>query len=645
MKFTKLKIRNFLTIKEIDWDLNEKGLVLIQGENRDDSSQDSNGAGKSSIPDAISWCLFGVTARGEAGDKIVNRTAKKNCQVTQVIIDGDIEYTISRYRKHSSNKNRLIVFCREKGVDKDLTLGTDRLTQDVVNKIVGCSEEVFNAAIYAGQDSMADLPGMTDKNLKTLVEESAGIDRLQLAHKAALVSLQECKGVYSQRAQELVSEKHKLELTKEFIVDREKQRLAFEEQRTLGLKKAVPLLKELKAKIEAEQPKIEKIKESLKKIDVIRNKARAAIASVDSEKAELKKLHQECLQAESESSAANYQLKDKEKFLESLYTRYDSIKNSERAVCNECGKAQTEEEVESMLLNIQDSAQEQSLSVESLKNSVTKAENKLKKLSEKTLSFEQSMTDISEKVAQIEDLTAKERKLSKAIENHEDLEKDLRQNLEEMKRIKSAPNPEDEVIEKYRKKLATVEETIEELEKNVDRANEKVQIAESVVKVFGPAGVRAHILDSVTPFLNARTSDYLSTLTDENITAVWSTISRTAKGELREKFVIDVNSKVGAANFKGLSGGEKRKVRLACSMALQDLVSSRATKPIELYIADEIDHALDEAGLERLMSILHEKATDKGTALVISHNSLSDWIRTQVTVVKENGYSHLESAA
>jgi DNA repair exonuclease SbcCD ATPase subunit len=125
---------------------------------------------------------------------------------------------------------------------------------------------------------------------------------------------------------------------------------------------------------------------------------------------------------------------------------------------------------------------------------------------------------------------------------------------------------------------------------------------------------------------------------------VWSTIALTAKGELREKFSIDVVSATGGETFKSLSGGEKRKVRLATAMALQDLVASRASKPIRLFMADEIDQALDEAGLERLMFLLEEKSHDKGTVLVISHTDLRDWIRNSITITKENGQATVKAA-
>ena len=178
----------------------------------------------------------------------------------------------------------------------------------------------------------------------------------------------------------------------------------------------------------------------------------------------------------------------------------------------------------------------------------------------------------------------------------------------------------------------------------IDALAGEVQTLEDIVKVFSPAGVRAHILDSITPFLNDRTRDYLGALSDGNSHAVWSTLTKTAKGELKEKFNIEVTNDLGGDTFAALSGGEKRKVRLATAMALQEMVASRATKPINLFIADEIDHALDESGLERLMGILDKRAKAQGTVLVISHNALADWVPDVITVEKTGKVSTLSGA-
>jgi DNA repair exonuclease SbcCD ATPase subunit len=50
---------------------------------------------------------------------------------------------------------------------------------------------------------------------------------------------------------------------------------------------------------------------------------------------------------------------------------------------------------------------------------------------------------------------------------------------------------------------------------------------------------------------------------------------------------------------------------------------------------DEVDDALDPAGLERLMTLLERKARERGTVLVISHSDLKDWADQITTVRKE----------
>ncbi|RRD46081.1 exonuclease, partial [Escherichia coli] len=54
-----------------------------------------------------------------------------------------------------------------------------------VERLIRASKEVFMASIYASQEAMPDLPGMSDKSLKTIVEEAAGVDRLTRAYAIA----------------------------------------------------------------------------------------------------------------------------------------------------------------------------------------------------------------------------------------------------------------------------------------------------------------------------------------------------------------------------------------------------------------------------------------------------------------------------
>ena len=56
--------------------------------------------------------------------------------------------------------------------------------------------------------------------------------------------------------------------------------------------------------------------------------------------------------------------------------------------------------------------------------------------------------------------------------------------------------------------------------------------------------------------------------------------------------------------------------------------------------------SLDENGIDGVISLLQELAQTKSTILVVSHNEyLKSYFTNVLTVVKQNGCSHLESEA
>ena len=162
MKINRLEIDAFMAVGEVTIDLDSKGLVLIQGENEDDSSQISNGAGKSSIADALLWCLYNETARGDTGDEIVNRSLKKGTRVLAQLVDGDRVYNVIRHRKHGVHKNRVLLL-------------------DVTNKAIG-SINGFNSLLVGdatkARRELGFSPSLDIKALaRTMVEADLARER------------------------------------------------------------------------------------------------------------------------------------------------------------------------------------------------------------------------------------------------------------------------------------------------------------------------------------------------------------------------------------------------------------------------------------------------------------------------------------
>jgi len=632
MKFPETIIENFLAITEAKVNLADRGLVVIQGVNHADTSAQSNGAGKSSIPDALCWCWFGTTARGVSGDDVVNDDAKKNCRVVSVVEDGHMTYTATRHRKHKTGKNTFTITAYDGIKTTDLTKGTEKLTQEVANQIIGCSLDVFAGSIYAGQEAMPDLPAMTDKNLKVLIEEAAGVTVLEGAYKKARedhAAATAIHGTLSANHATMTSRKAWFEgqiATVKIQADAwEKDKEARVNALRAEAGTVVAELKKFQAEVAAydEMALIAGIEDCDDKI-----------AAVGAENMELSRLEKELSDATALLRSYEGEIDMFGRWHGEAVDELDKVKHKVGCPCSACGRPLTNAELGTATKKAEDLVESRAKSQDEAVVKFKAQESVVASAQAARDAFKLSMTDLSAVNAQRASLSSQHASYT-ALVGRQNVATTLARSLrDKITKAMTEANPYLSQVEKHADELVKVEKEIDALEKRIKEQTELVAVEAEVVKVFSPAGVRAHILDEVTPFLNTQTSKYLATLSDGNIDAVWTTLTPNAKGELKEKFTIDVTNATGGKIFKGLSGGEKRKVRIATALALQDLVATRASKPIDLFIGDEIDDALDAAGLERLTMILEEKARERGSVFVISHNEIRDFIKQVMLVEK-----------
>ncbi|WP_186296788.1 AAA family ATPase [Cupriavidus campinensis] len=633
MNIERLTIKNFLTIEDAELELDNRGLLLIQGENKANPSATSNGAGKSSLVDALCWGLYGETARGETGDAVVNEVAKKNCSVATVVRDDDMEYRIVRYRKNAKLKNHLTVSQRDaSGIGTDLTKGTDKETQEVVNRIMGCSLDVFVAAIYAGQEKMPDLPGMTDKQLKVLIEEAAGVEVLETAYRIARDRLTAAEKAAAITEARVVALNEKIKGDKITLLDIKSKAFDFDDGRKARASAELANLPRLTLAMHDLQDKAATVP-----VPAL-TKERAELEAKLSSFGEIQKKVEAVFEDRNAKSSAHARIKMR---LENAVTlakqakqALDDVAKTVGTACGECGKTYCEHDLEAATVARQTKLTEALTALKTAKAEEEGAAKLLKEAAEAAVAARATLPDVSE-------IDKRKREVDAALSALTAINADIARHERAIEDAKTAARGKLAEANPYSGQLTLIQGQIDRAElelvtaqTDLDVQTKECAILADAAKVFSPAGVRAHILDTVTPYLNERTSEYLGVLTDGDTQAVWSTLQAGTKGALKEKFNIAVQSASGGGSFGLLSGGEKRKVRLACAMALQDMVASRATKPVNIFVADEIDHALDEAGLERLMAILNTKAKERGTVLVVSHQSLADWIDSVITVTK-----------
>lgn len=637
MKFLTLEVENFMALANAKVELDQRGLVLIQGVNDGDSSAASNGAGKSTLMNSLMWCIYGETSHGVKGDDVLSTGHEKNCRVKVTIEDEGKRYAIIRHRKHKEFKNRLIV----RGEDGDMTKGKDSLTQEFVERLIGASKEVFMASIYASQEAMPDLPGMSDKNLKTIVEEAAGVDRLTKAYaiareraNAAAARMETTKTKMDACLSLVESAQNELESAKTSSE-------AWERDRSERLDVARADLVGAEVTLTEVEMELRSLPEQIRDTENAIGKEREKLASKEEHDAKLVKVRGAITDIRASIRITENIQKEAMQRARALKVKAEEINTKVGEPCSTCGKAYCLEDLSTVKESFVEQARSEISQAQASATSVAKYQEHLEKALKIESSLVASTPDVSAIISRIEQLTKELGTLRHREKEVVAVEALVARARSEVDRITKETNPFLAVIKRHEESLAANKSNYGVLKTELKNIQEQALLLDKARQVYSPAGVRSHILTSVTPFLNAQTAEYLNTLSDGNIVAEWSTMESTKKGEWRDKFNISVR-KIGASKtFQTLSGGEKRKVRIACSLALQDLVASRASKNIELFIGDEIDDALDTAGLERLMGILEAKARERGTVMIISHKEMKSWFRETITVEVKEGRSYV----
>ena len=295
MIFKRLRLKNFKSYANeiINFD---KGITVIVGE---------NGAGKSSIFEAISFALFKQHTAGKLDDLVRNNT--ENMSVELDFISRGKEYRIIRDKNKSKTVSRLLTKTSSDSEFMSLCSG-EREVSDNIQAILDMDANLFLNAIYVRQGEIAELVDKTPADKKRLIGKLLGLDSLETAWKnlSPLISeyenkLSEIKGkLYSKDALKeeyetkskelnaLKSRGHELESQIEEVknliseiseskrnMEREKEiyetqmnNLSSERQTLQRLEKDKHMLQENLDKIRESEEEIERLEKYVSKLDV-----------------------------------------------------------------------------------------------------------------------------------------------------------------------------------------------------------------------------------------------------------------------------------------------------------------------------------------------------------------------------------------
>ncbi|KKN96897.1 hypothetical protein LCGC14_0165410 [marine sediment metagenome] len=198
MNLVKLRIWNFLSIGYVERDLAQQGLVLLTGENLDDPSADSNGSGKSSLPESIVWCLYGKTIRGIRTNEVINRQVGKDCRVELDLTVAKGRVQVRRCRADSTatdakgNKepNQFRIWLN----NQDVSSNDTDVTQATLVDLLGMDYDQFVRLVIIGQGFENRFTAMSDRALKEFIEARTGSVHYAKAYDLADTELASTQG-------------------------------------------------------------------------------------------------------------------------------------------------------------------------------------------------------------------------------------------------------------------------------------------------------------------------------------------------------------------------------------------------------------------------------------------------------------------
>lgn len=639
MHLTSLEIHNYIGIGDAKIDFGDvNGFTLIEGVNEDSPSASSNGAGKSCIFEAIYWCLFGKTKRGLTGDDVVNKVAGKNCSVELKFEVGSKPYIVYRSRKENSLEVHQGAIRNVGSVN--LTLGTSKDTQEFIESLINMSELTFSKIAHFGQGDVKDFASLTDAELKMVFEQALGLtflsDNLKSV-KLQLVAVRESRSKLNLELEKLSNESR------------------FESERVSTITEVIKnikesnyqRLKECKQDIEDVVSQMEKAED-----DIRASKHRIASILPSEEKiASLKAAISRKTEATNDYDAARIshkmncnELDRNRSKLEDLLRQLNDAKNIVGTKCGECGKEYTQHDVSSAVGILAQKLREKKDDVDSITVLVGKsgedersAYNILTDINSKVEEF----NSIKESIAEINSLKSVILSLEDSLRSLENRKNVLLGKQESILSDKSCDSHA-ATIDAAKHRLDAIVGSIGKIHAEIVDIDEEIEELTMLEEILGNGGLKSYIFDNITPELNRIVSEYLNML-NPDISVEISTMTKLKSGEYRDKFSINVTTRMGASEYKGNSGGERQFVNLAIALAFNRICRSISAGHVNVLFLDEPFESLDDSAAERAVELCKTFAGDVDCTFIISHNpAVKDIVSGKVKVIKNGGRATIE---
>lgn len=592
LQLNKLTLKNFLSFEEAELELTRNGYVMVNGinENPDDLAR-SNGSGKSSIWEAIAWCITGETIRGTKEVKRIG--AESGCEVTLTFKADKDEYKLVR----SKDPTNLKIYINGEDKSGKGIRDSEKLLAEYLPDL---TPQLLGSVVILGQGLPQRFTNNTPSGRKEVLEKLSKSDFMIDDLKKRIAARKDYLQHYIRTCEDnILSDTTKVDMTNAQL-ESTKQALAnlptadvYEEQ--------VASIKALISEQEIKIAEAEENKNALtQKLDSIKDRINAAYKAMQDRNNEINNNYYVIAQTvNNEISTAQANISN----LSAEITKLKSVKE----FCPTCGQRLPD-------VHIVDTT-EQEKSLDDLKKSLdiykkNKSNLDSARASELKESESQYNNDTAElKAEQIEVNNG----LSKATTEYKSLVDNKIAQTTALEKAKLGLETLEDARASYIKSIDDFNSLLVDLSKRIDynkidrdTMDERLAIVNKMSTAV-TRDFRGYLLSNVITFINNKAKEYSKQVFDTD----------------KLDFTVDGNNisiSYDAKEYENLSGGEKQKVDLIVQLAIRDMLCTFLGFSCNILVVDELFDNLDDIGCQRVIDLISNKITDVDTVYIVTHH-------------------------
>lgn len=583
------------------------GLFIVRGQNLLEPALGANGSGKSTVFDALVWCLYGKTTRGLYGPSVESWSTDDPTIVTVQFAT----HVVTRGRRPNTlSLDGQIV--EQPAVDDTVGMTFDRFTQTVVLPQFGSLfPDMKPTARLDLVSSVLDLEVWSAAS-RVAVERLARFGREMVDAERVLHGIEAKKQTLIEQQQQLNSER----LT---WADKHREQI---EQTKVSLGEANATASEAAAHLtflRTEMDEATATRDSYRKeLSAIVTKKHALKVEHATKRAEVSHIATEMSEAHQEEDDVEADLLDKS--------------------CPTCFQPVSAEQIETVLAAID-------VAITEIESRHAQAKKELRSLEDeidavdKEFRKRDAACDKREQdaVAATDAHVTQQRAVDRTMER-------VKSWKNKLKALQDEDNPLEHALEEITDKLDDIDEDIEDAEMRYYEAVTHVDLVKEWPVWF--KHLRLWLIDTTLNELTMRVNNALVTLGLVGWEINFVIERETKAGTVSKGFEILVRSPASPAGvpWEAWSGGETQRLRVACATGLAELIRLRNPRTPAVEVWDEPTAHLDREGVRDLAQFFKDRSVHRQVWLV-DHRALDGVAEDgSVLVVKDKAGSSLQSS-